>query len=146
MGNSSTKEAREGRSRSSSFRQPGSPAVLEGSPLPPPASRQHTSSGTRTRSHRHDATGNGDPAQEPRKETRAERDARKAEKERIARAKERERSLKEESVDGGYLVTLGVYTGPEDFSKPTVRQLMVRRLAHANLYQNTSDLSSSSAG
>lgn len=39
---------------------------------------------------------------------------------------ERERSLKEEGVDGGYLVTLGTYTGPEDFSKPIVRQLMVR--------------------
>lgn len=67
---------------------------------------------------------------EPRKETRAERDARKAEKERAVRAKERERSLKEENVDGGYLVTLGVYVGPEDFSKPMVRQLMVRNLVN----------------
>jgi hypothetical protein len=33
--------------------------------------------------------------------------------------------LKEEGVDGGYLVTLGTYTGTEDFSKPIVRQLMV---------------------
>lgn len=59
------------------------------------------------------------------KETRAEREARKLEKERAARLKERERSLKEENVDGGYLVTLGTYTGTEDFSKPTVRQLQV---------------------
>lgn len=59
------------------------------------------------------------------KETRAEREARKLERERAARAKERERSLKEEHVDGGYLVTLGTYTGTEDFSKPTVRQLQV---------------------
>lgn len=59
------------------------------------------------------------------KETRAEREARKLERERVARAKERERSLKEEHVDGGYLVTLGTYTGTEDFSKPTVRQLQV---------------------
>jgi hypothetical protein len=43
----------------------------------------------------------------------------------LARVKERERSIKEEHVDGGYLVTMGVYTGPEDFSKPIVRQLMV---------------------
>ena len=47
------------------------------------------------------------------------------EKERVAREKERARSIKEEHVDGGYLVTMGVYTGIEDFSKPTVRQLMV---------------------
>lgn len=33
--------------------------------------------------------------------------------------------MKEEHVDGGYLVTQGVYVGTEDFSKPTVRQLMV---------------------
>jgi hypothetical protein len=47
------------------------------------------------------------------------------EKERVARIKERERSLKEEHVDGGYLVTMGVYTGHEDFNKSIVRQLMV---------------------
>lgn len=67
-----------------------------------------------------------DPALEPRRETKAEREARKLERERILRAQERERSLKEEGVDGGYLVTLGVYTGPEDFSKPMVRQLQVK--------------------
>ncbi|CAE7215245.1 hypothetical protein CFE70_009896 [Pyrenophora teres f. teres 0-1] len=75
-------------------------------------------------------TAERDPALEPRRETKAEREARKLERERILRAQERERSLKEEGVDGGYLVTLGVYTGPEDFSKPTVRQLQIeRRLA-----------------
>jgi len=60
-----------------------------------------------------------------RRETKQEREARKLEKERVTRAKERERSIKEEHVDGGYLVTMGVYTGIEDFSKPVVRQLMV---------------------
>lgn len=59
------------------------------------------------------------------RETKAEREARKLEKERAARAKERERSMREEHVDGGYLVTLGTYTGTEDFSKPVVRQLQV---------------------
>ncbi|QIW94912.1 hypothetical protein AMS68_000430 [Peltaster fructicola] len=64
------------------------------------------------------------------KETRQEREARRAERERQARLQERERSLKEEHIDGGYLVTLGTYTGPEDFSKPVVRQLQIeRRLA-----------------
>ncbi|KAH7077640.1 protein SIP5 [Paraphoma chrysanthemicola] len=71
-----------------------------------------------------------DPALEPRRETKAEREARKLEKERVLRAQERERSIREEGVDGGFLVTLGVYTGPEDFSKPTVRQVQIeRRLA-----------------
>ena len=60
-----------------------------------------------------------------RRETKQEREKRKLEKERIARAKERERSIKEEHVDGGYLVTMGVYTGTEDFNKTIVRQLMV---------------------
>jgi hypothetical protein len=32
----------------------------------------------------------------------------------------------EEHVDGGYLVTQGVYVGVEDFNKAVVRQLMVR--------------------
>ncbi|KAF2016198.1 hypothetical protein BU24DRAFT_462379 [Aaosphaeria arxii CBS 175.79] len=71
-----------------------------------------------------------DPATEPRRETKVEREARKLEKERALRAQERERSIREEGVDGGYLVTLGTYTGPEDFSKPVVRQLQIeRRLA-----------------
>ena len=66
-----------------------------------------------------------DPALEPRRETKAEREARKLEKEGGLRAQERERSIKEEGIDGAYLVTLGTYTGPEDFSKPIVRQLQV---------------------
>lgn len=60
-----------------------------------------------------------------RRETKQEREARRLERERIARVIERERSLKEEHVDGGYLVTMGVYTGTEDFTKAVVRQLMV---------------------
>ena len=62
---------------------------------------------------------------ENRKETKQEREARKLERERIARVKERERSIREEHVDGGYLVTQGVYTGIEDYNKGIVRQLMV---------------------
>lgn len=60
------------------------------------------------------------------RETKQEREARRLERERATRLKERERSLREEHVDGGYLVTLGTYTGTEDFSKPIVRQLQVR--------------------
>ncbi|KAI1298354.1 hypothetical protein F5Y03DRAFT_269866 [Xylaria venustula] len=62
-----------------------------------------------------------------RRETKQEREARKLEKERVARLKERERSMKEEHVDGGYLVTMGIYTASEDFSKPVVRQLQIER-------------------
>jgi hypothetical protein len=89
--------------------------------------------GSRRLSSRHDLgifnIGNrqdADPSSpEARRETRPEREARKLEKERAQRAIDRERSIKEESVDGGYLVTLGTYTGTEDFSKPTVRRLQV---------------------
>lgn len=59
------------------------------------------------------------------RETKQEKEARRLERERVARAKERERSMKEEHVDGGYLVTMGVYTASEDFNKPVVRQLQV---------------------
>lgn len=77
--------------------------------------------------------GGGDSSTaEQRRETKQEREARKAEKEKQEREKERERSLKEEHVDGGYLVTLGTYTGPEDFNKTVVRQLQVRRLSMQN--------------
>jgi len=64
-------------------------------------------------------------AQPERRETKQEREARKAEKEKLVRERERERSIREEGVDGGFLVTLGVYTGPEDYNKPIVRQLQV---------------------
>jgi hypothetical protein len=98
---------------------------------PPTSDRQHAS---RIRTGRHEISLFGlpsrseiDPASpEARKETKAEREARKLEKERAQRVVDRARSMAEEGVDGGYVVTLGVYTGTEDFSKPIVRQLMVR--------------------
>ena len=62
---------------------------------------------------------------EHRRETRQEREARRQERERVVRIRERERSMREEHTDGGYLVTQGVYVGPEDFNKVIVRQLMV---------------------
>ena len=69
--------------------------------------------------------GEEQPQPERVRETRQEKEARRTERERQARVKERERSMREESVDGGYLVTLGTYIGPEDYSKPVVRQLQV---------------------
>ncbi|MBE3110825.1 MAG: hypothetical protein IMZ46_10000, partial [Acidobacteria bacterium] len=63
---------------------------------------------------------------EQRRESRQEREARRLERDRVAREKERERSMREEHVDGGYLVTMGIYKGREDFSKTVVRQLQVR--------------------
>jgi hypothetical protein len=133
MGNNSTKESRG--PDSPSLRRPDSAAG--GTTGPPSASeRHHANVYTRTggaTSSRPDlsflgirTSSNTTTSDVPeRRETKQEREARKLEKERLARAKERERSLKEEHVDGGYLVTMGVYTGTEDFSKPIVRQLMV---------------------
>ena len=71
--------------------------------------------------------GGGSSSEPPyeRRETKQEREARRLERERVARIAERERSMKEENVDGGYLVTMGTYTSPEDFNKQIVRQLQV---------------------
>ena len=63
---------------------------------------------------------------EARRESKQERDQRRLERDRANREKERARSMRDENVDGGYLVTQGVYTGLEDFNKYIVRQLMVR--------------------
>ncbi|KAH9871773.1 SNF1-interacting protein [Plenodomus biglobosus] len=142
MGNSQGKEAlpsARGHARRSSSGLAASPTAAG----PAGPTHERTGSGVYSsrsgRGSRHDLSFLGirgpeaaerDPALEPRRETKAEREARKLEKERIIRAQEREKSLREEGVDGGFLVTLGVYTGPEDFSKPTVRQLQIeRRLA-----------------
>ena len=134
MGNSQTKEAR--RSPSSSGGRvsagPGTgrgeaqPNAADIPPRPPYATRPR-------RSSRPDLSflgigGNGDQdavSLEVRREIKQEREARKLEKERVARINERERSMKEEHVDGGYLVTQGVYVGTEDYNKVIVRQLMV---------------------
>ena len=137
MGNSQAKEARPGSSREA-HRPSG---TRHGSSPTAPAfddSSRHTRAGSTVyssrsgRGSRHDLSFLGigtsserDPTLEPRRETKAEREARKLEKERQLRLQERERSLREEGVDGGFLVTLGTYTGPEDYSKPAVRQLQV---------------------
>lgn len=140
MGNSSGKESRShdlapSRSHERAAARPNSSTGPTASAGDQPASgRPHVYSSRGPRSSRPDLSflgiGSGsserDPNQpEPRRETRAEREQRKLEKEREQRKKDRERSLKEEGVDGGYMVTLGVYTGTEDFSKSVVRQLMV---------------------
>ena len=62
---------------------------------------------------------------EQRRESKQERETKRLERERIAREKERTRSMRDEHVDGGFLVTQGVYTGIEDYSKAVVRRLMV---------------------
>lgn len=126
MGNSHTKEARD-----------------PNAPLSPHDPRSHasghhasgsSSSRPRNRASRSDlgglfgiSAGSSSSTQPPyeRRETKQEREARKLERERQARLIERERSLKEEHVDGGYLVTLGTYVGTEDFNKAVVRQLQV---------------------
>ncbi|KXS94811.1 hypothetical protein AC578_6438 [Pseudocercospora eumusae] len=154
MGNSSSKDERKS-SRPSSIRNASGaahePAPSQASPSsshqPTPGERlagriygARNNGNTSARASRNDLSflhiGRGrdrddEPAQPDRpRETKQEREARRAERERQARLKERERSMREEHVDGGYLVTVGVYTGPEDFSKPLVRQFQIeRRLA-----------------
>lgn len=134
MGNNSTKESR-GPDSPASLRRSGSPG---GGTSGPTSSTEGHQVNTNTRtgatsSSRPDlsflglrsSSNTASSAVPERRETKQEREARKLEKERVARLKERERSIKEEHVDGGYLVTMGVYTGTEDFNKPIVRQLMV---------------------
>jgi len=138
MGNSQGKEARPGSSRDqhqpSSARHGSSPtaAAFDDTSRHGRSSSSVIYSSRSGRGSRHDLSFLGigpsserDPALEPRRETKAEREARKLEKEHNLRLQERERSLREEGVDGGFLVTLGTYTGPEDYSKPVVRQLQV---------------------
>lgn len=142
MGNSSTKESRPGTSRRpSSLRNLANGDTSSGPQSPQsPGDRLvgNLYSSRAGRSSRPDLSflhiGNSEretPTPDVRRETKQERDARKAEKERKVREQEREKSLREESVDGGYLVTLGTYTGAEDFNKTVVRQLQVSRNLHA---------------
>ncbi|KAJ3467897.1 hypothetical protein MRS44_005461 [Fusarium solani] len=119
MGNSSTKEARPEGDPGRRHSTPGDPSVREYMNM------RESGTATRRRMSRAEIFGIGAGSSRERqdvpferRETKQEREARRLERERIARAKERERSMREEHVDGGYLVTLGTYTGTEDFSKP----------------------------
>jgi hypothetical protein len=136
MGNSQTKEARgHPDSRASGGNSPTRRQEPSSTP-PEPSARSLLSSRQRGGS-RPDFSflgigSNGDQdvtSLEQRRENKAEREARKAEKERQARLKERERSMREENVDGGYVVTQGVYVGVEDYNKTIVRQLMVSQVS-----------------
>ncbi|KAL2149209.1 hypothetical protein VTH82DRAFT_8557 [Thermothelomyces myriococcoides] len=131
MGNASTKESRSG-DGANRIHHPGG---LD----PGSASLQSDrASSRRNRVSRGDlggllglASGGGSSSQaettHERRETKQEREARRLERERIARIAERERSMREEHVDGGYLVTMGTYSSPEDFNKQIVRQLQIER-------------------
>lgn len=141
MGNSATKEQRpsSSRQRSADPRLPSSPGELapQSPPLQPPTERpahplysSRSERGSRSELASILALGNtlerDTAGLENRRETKQERETRKLERERAFREREREKSMREEHVDGGFLVTQGVYTGLEDFNKPIVRQLMVR--------------------
>ncbi|KAL4940519.1 hypothetical protein BDV06DRAFT_19125 [Aspergillus oleicola] len=137
MGNSQTKEARP--SLSQSNRRSHQWGSSSGHGRSPYGERHHSEGSRSHRSSRPDLSllGIGGSSErdaatilEHRRESKQEREARRLEKERTARLKERERSMREEHVDGGYLVTQGVYTGTEDYNKAIVRHLMIeRRLA-----------------
>ncbi|KAM7221762.1 hypothetical protein V8F06_002755 [Rhypophila decipiens] len=133
MGNTSTRESRAGDGSHRSHHPGHSQNAEAGASLQP-----ERSSGRRNRVSRGDlggilgispAGGSGSNTDAPyeRRETKQEREARRLERERVARLAERERSMREEHVDGGFLVTLGTYTGPEDFNKQIVRQLQIER-------------------
>lgn len=137
MGNTNAKESRSGDASGSSGHRHHRNALA---PAFDPSASSHDRSGvsqrSRNRNTRNDlgsllgigpmsSSSRPDPSYE-RRETKQEREARRLERERIQRVKERERSIREEHVDGGYLVTMGVYVGPEDFSKQVVRQMQVR--------------------
>ncbi|KAG8529928.1 uncharacterized protein KY384_005409 [Bacidia gigantensis] len=145
MGNSATKEQRPSNARValSSHHQntpdpgsiPSSPSHSSGfqHPIFPGSERNPEAGNGRSDHLTSTALPDGDrevTGLEWRRETKQEREARKLQKERLLREKERERSMREDNVDGGYLVTQGVYTGTEDYNKIIVRQLMIeRRLA-----------------
>lgn len=131
MGNASTKEARGGDGSSRTHHSAAAREAGSGTSL-----RSDRVSSRRNRVSRGDlggilglgSGGSGSQSEPPyeRRETKQEREARRLERDRVARIAERERSMKEEHVDGGYLVTMGTYTSPEDFNKHIVRQLQVR--------------------
>lgn len=127
MGNAATKESRPSHGHSTRHTRNGSnTGGFDYRPLNIP----HGASSRSNRPGRSELallglTSDRDQSTDQRRETRQEREARKREKENAARIKERERSMKEEHVDGGYVVTQGVYVGTEDFNKAIVRQLMV---------------------
>ncbi|KAL2265950.1 hypothetical protein VTJ83DRAFT_5302 [Remersonia thermophila] len=136
MGNASTKESRAGDASHRSHH--AAPQTSHDTGSGSMSRSDRGSSSRRNRVSRGDlglilglSSGGGSSSQaEPpyeRRETRQEREARRLERERIARIAERERSMKEEHVDGGFLVTMGTYNSPEDFNKAIVRQLQIER-------------------
>ncbi|KAK3316647.1 hypothetical protein B0H66DRAFT_300251 [Apodospora peruviana] len=135
MGNASTKESRGGDAAHRGHQAGFAPGVESGAGTSVQSDR---SSNRRGRVSRGDlggilglgpTGGSGSHSDAPyeRRETKQEREARKLERERVARLAERERSMREEHVDGGFLVTMGTYTGLEDFNKQIVRQLQIER-------------------
>ncbi|KAL2264465.1 hypothetical protein VTK26DRAFT_30 [Humicola hyalothermophila] len=133
MGNSSTKESRGGDAGHRAHHSSISPGFESGAGASLQSDRV---SSRRNRVSQGDlgsilglGSGGASSSETPydRRETKQEREARRLERERVARIAERERSMREEHVDGGYLVTMGVYTGPEDFNKQIVRQLQIER-------------------
>ena len=150
MGNSNTKEQKQGPGRLRSDSRRDSSATTSGPNSPaisPPSDLQQQNTLYGSRSGRGSQTnltsilglGSGSDRErdsgtlETRRESKQERDQRRLERDRVNRQKERARSMRDENVDGGYLVTQGVYTGLEDFNKNIVRQLMVGMLQRVGI-------------
>lgn len=137
MGNTPAKESRSGDAGAATTSGRHRSSIAPAFDPSASSSRDQQSSRSRNRTSRNDigtllgigpstSSSRGESSHE-RRETKAEREARRLERERVNRIKERERSLREEHVDGGHLVTLGVYVGAEDYGKQVVRQLQVRQ-------------------
>ncbi|KAK4665628.1 SNF1-interacting protein [Podospora pseudopauciseta] len=128
MGNASTKESRSGDGSHRSHHGASQPSVTG-------SLHADRSPGRRNRLSRGDlgvlglvgGSSSHSEHHHERRETKQEREARRLERERVQRLAERERSMKEENVDGGFLVTMGTYVGVEDFNKQIVRQLQIER-------------------
>ncbi|KAK8078701.1 SIP5 [Apiospora phragmitis] len=148
MGNTSTKEARGGRDghdAGGSSRGGG----YHGELLPERSSRRASHrpernsalniltggavSSSSRRDHREREREQDDDAPFQSRETRAEREQRRLNKERQLRAIERARSMAEEHVDGGFLVATGIYPAAEDWDHSVVRQLQVNRTEDGTL-------------
>ncbi|KAK6858860.1 SIP5 [Apiospora arundinis] len=141
MGNTSTKEARgggrhEGYEAGGSSRSGGHGHHGE---MPDRSSRRTShrperntalnilTGGASSSSRREHREREDDDAPFQSRETRAEREQRRLNKERQLRAIERARSMAEEHVDGGFLVTTGIYPASEDWDHSVVRQLQLER-------------------
>ncbi|KAA8892787.1 hypothetical protein FN846DRAFT_626080, partial [Sphaerosporella brunnea] len=134
MGNSATKERSVSPDQppASSMRRPGRSNGESSSHLGRLSALGSESYTARSSRSRHNletslfSLGTREHRERDREAEKAAKEARRKQREE-ERQRERERSRMEESIDGGFLVTHGVYSGTEDFKDRIVRHLMIQR-------------------